>query len=153
MKCLIYIFAAALAFSLGWCARSSGGQDNAAITDTVKSTITRTEHKRDTLMLPYPMPYITQFTGDSIKVGNKFVPKEQKVYKDSNYMAWISGVCPKLDSIAVYPNTITITNDIYHTVTKYKPPKRWGIGITAGYGIGRNGLSPYIGVGISYRIY
>lgn len=153
MKCLVYIFAAALAFSLGWYARSSSGQDNAAGADTVKSTITRTEYKRDTLMIPYPMPYITQFTGDSIKVGNQFVPKEQKIYNDSNYTAWISGVRPELDSIAVYPETVYVINDVYHTITRYKPLKRWGVGITAGYGIGRNGLSPYIGVGISYRIY
>lgn len=153
MRYLIYIFIAALAFSLGWCAHSFSWQGNITKTDTINTIITKTEYKRDTLLIPYPLPYITGFTGDSIQVEDLLVPKEQKVYKDSNYMAWISGVCPKLDSIVVYPNTITITNDIYHTVTKYKPPQRWGIGITAGYGIGKNGLSPYIGIGVSYRLY
>lgn len=153
MKYLVYIFAATLAFSLGWCARSSDIQGNAIISDTVKSITTRTEYKRDTLLVPYPIPYITQFTGDSIKVGEHLVPKEQKMYRDSDYTAWISGVSPTLDSIAVYPKTVYLTNDIYHTITKYKASKKWGLGIIAGYGIGKNGLSPYVGIGISYRFY
>ena len=153
MKYLVYTFIVALAFCLGWCARFSSEHDGITKIDTIKTTLTKTEYKRDTLLIPYPMPYIAQFTGDSIKVGDQLVPKEQKVYSDSNYTAWVSGISPKLDSIAVYPRTITITNDIYHTITQYKSPRRLGIGIMVGYGIGKTGLSPYLGVGVSYRIY
>ena len=31
-------------------------------------------------------------------------------------------------------------------------PKKFGIGIQTGYGIGKNGIGPYIGIGISYNI-
>lgn len=31
--------------------------------------------------------------------------------------------------------------------------RRLDIGVTAGYGIGRSGLSPYIGVGVYYKIW
>ena len=153
MKWLVYISIAFLAFGLGWCTRSPNGRNYTVKADTVKTTSTRTEYKRDTLLIPYPMPYITQFTGDSIRVGGQLVPKEQKVYRDSNYTAWVSGVSPQLDSIAVYPETVTVTNDIYHTVTKYRQPNRISLGIMAGYGIGKNGLSPYIGLGVCYRLW
>lgn len=31
-------------------------------------------------------------------------------------------------------------------------PKRFGLGVSAGYGIGSNGLTPYIGLGINYNL-
>lgn len=153
MKNLIYIFIAALAFGLGWYSHSSK-KIKADKADTIIKTRTTTEYKRDTLFIPYPLPYITRFTGDSIKVGSQFVPKEQKAYTDdSTYTVWISGVCPNIDSVTVYPKTVYITNDVYHTLTKYKKQKRFGIGVSAGYGIGKRGLSPMVGIGIFYRIW
>ena len=55
------------------------------------------------------------------------------------------------DSIYVCSKTQTVTNDIHHTV-KIKP-RRWGLGITAGYGFGKDGFSPAVIAGISYRIW
>lgn len=80
---------------------------------------------------------------DSIKVE---IPILSKVYEDSTYTAYVSGYRANLDSIFVYPRreVITITDKAMH--------KRWSIGIQAGYGFGRNGLSPYIGIGISYNL-
>lgn len=152
MKRLVYIFIVFLSFGLGWCARSPNEQSTEKA-DTVTMETTKTMIVCDTLFVPYPMPYISQFTGDSIEIGGTLQPKEQKVYKDSNYTAWVSGVHPTLDSIAIYPKTVTITNDIYHTITKYKQPSRLSLGVIAGYGIGKNGLSPYLGLGLSYRIW
>lgn len=32
-------------------------------------------------------------------------------------------------------------------------PKRWGVGVFAGYGISKNGISPLVGVGVTYNIF
>ena len=59
---------------------------------------------------------------------------------------------PQLDSIQIYQRTEFITKEI-KTVTK---PKRWGLGLQAGYGIalhkGQIHPAPYIGVGLSYSL-
>lgn len=77
----------------------------------------------------------------------------QRVYKDSNYTAWVSGYKPSLDSIHTYNKMVYTTRTIERTVTK--PPNRWGIGINAGYGYGINSklFEPYIGVGVTYIIF
>ena len=76
------------------------------------------------------------------------LPIIQRHYADSTYEAWISGpVDPRLDSIRVFAPTTIITQRVW------KPPKRWHIGVTAGYGYGPKGFSPYIGVGVTYSIF
>lgn len=79
------------------------------------------------------------------------LPREQAFYQDTTYRAWVSGYRPALDSIEVYQNTRIVT--ITETVTE--PRRRWGFGVSAGYGIAvRQGgveLAPYVGVGISYN--
>lgn len=74
--------------------------------------------------------------------------RETKEYSSEHFRAQVSGFSPSLDWIDIFPETKTITNT---TILKEKP-KRWGIGIQAGYGISTNGLSPYIGIGISYDL-
>ena len=78
------------------------------------------------------------------------VPIERRVYQeDSLYRAVVSGWHPSLDTLMVFPKTTTIT-------IREKVPvpdrRRWGIGIQAGAGATRNGLTPYVGVGISYNL-
>lgn len=80
---------------------------------------------------------------DSVDVE---IPVTQKHYADSAYDAWVSGYLPQLDSIKVYQNTIT-----EHIYIKPKP-KRWNIGVSAGYGITPKGLQPYIGLGVTYNL-
>lgn len=76
------------------------------------------------------------------------LPITQRHYADSTYEAWVSGpVDPQLDSIRVFAPTTIITK------REWKPPKRWHIGITAGYGYGAKGFQPYIGVGVTYSIF
>ena len=81
-----------------------------------------------------------------------YLPIEQRQYGDPRYTAWVSGYRPQLDSILIYQRTEYITKEI-KTVTK---PKRWGIGLQAGYGVslhkGQVFPAPYIGVGLSYSI-
>lgn len=84
-------------------------------------------------------------SGDSAIVE---LPIIQRHYADSTYEAWVSGpVDPRLDSIRVFAPTTIITK------REWKPPKRWHIGVTAGYGYGAKGFQPYIGVGITYSIF
>ncbi|MDE7393963.1 MAG: hypothetical protein K2M80_05775, partial [Muribaculaceae bacterium] len=72
------------------------------------------------------------------------LPVEQRIYEGKDYKAWVSGVDPRLDSISV-----TARREI---VTVKKPPDKWHIGPTIGYGITPQGLQPYIGISITYSI-
>ena len=72
------------------------------------------------------------------------LPMVQNVYEDTTYRAYVSGVYPRLDSIFVYPRR--------EVVTIKKPPKRWHIGPTVGYGLTPQGFQPYIGVSVTYSI-
>ena len=87
---------------------------------------------------------------DTIRIGDTVVYREQALYADSLYKAWVSGYRPRLDSIEVYPRTIyqTVTNDVYHTIVPKK--KRWGLGVQAGYGY-PGGV--YIGLGVNYNLF
>ena len=76
------------------------------------------------------------------------LPIIQRHYADSTYEAWVSGpIDPRLDSVRVFAPTTIITK------REWKPPKRWHIGVTAGYGYGAKGFQPYIGVGITYSLF
>lgn len=78
------------------------------------------------------------------------VPIERRVYEeDSLYRAVVSGWHPSLDTLMVFPKTTTIT--IRETVP-VPDRRRWGIGIQAGAGVGKDGLTPYVGVGVSYNL-
>ena len=97
----------------------------------------------DTVNIPGSGNTGEDFIQDSAKVA---IPILSEVYGDSTYTAYVSGYRANLDSIFVYPRreVITVTDKARH--------RRWGIGIQAGCGFGRNGPSPYIGVGISYNL-
>ena len=82
---------------------------------------------------------------DSVRV---IVPITQKSYETDEYKAWVSGYEPNLDSIFVFPKTTVIHE------RSYKPPNKWHIGITGGYGYGFKSkqAEPYIGISITYSI-
>ena len=82
---------------------------------------------------------------DSVRV---IVPITQKSYETDEYKAWVSGYEPNLDSIFVFPKTTVIHEH------SYKPPNKWHIGITGGYGYGFKSkqAEPYIGISITYSI-
>ena len=105
-----------------------------AMTDTLRLPVLT----RDTLML-HDTVFVT-------------LPIEQRQYGDTRYTAWVSGYRPQLDSIHIYQQTQYITKEV-KVATK---PKRWGIGLQAGYGVslhnGQVSPAPYIGVGLSYSI-
>ena len=75
------------------------------------------------------------------------LPREEVTYTDSLYKAVISGYQPVLETIEIYSPTQTIT------IREREKASRWSVGAQAGYGFTTSGLSPYVGVGISYRIF
>lgn len=83
----------------------------------------------------------TVLVHDSIDVE---IPITQRRYDGDTYRAWVSGFRTNLDSIEVYNTTTTITRPT-------PKRKRWGLGVQAGYGYGKNGMQPYVGVGLSYN--
>lgn len=93
--------------------------------------------------------------GDSVDVT---LPVVQREYADSTYTAWVSGVqvdtlYPRLDSIQVRERIINKETIITNTIRK--KTSRWTVGLQGGYGYGFNykGFEPYVGVGLSYRIF
>ena len=76
--------------------------------------------------------------------------RQEVIYKDSTYMAVVGGIEPYLKSIESYPKTIYVNNN---TTTTIKVRSRFGLGLQAGYGYGRNGLQPYVGVGVQYNFF
>jgi len=114
--------------------------------DTVKidKPIYVTENAIDTIFL---------VINDTIRLNDTLyqtLPITQRMYeKDSIYRAWVSGYRPQLDSLLVFPKTITktITNTVYQNSSKF------GIGVTAGYGVNKTGFSPFVGIGVYYSIF
>lgn len=98
--------------------------------------------------LPYAVTGDTIIAGDTIYVP---VPILRHLFTDdTTYRAEISGYNVTLDKMEVFRRTVDRTVTIERTITP--PPKRWGLGIQAGYGINTSGqVRPYIGIGISYN--
>lgn len=118
--------------------------DTIRIRDTVRDSIPYPVVETVIQEVPELFPVYITLAGDTIHDPVYIpVPITQKEYTTDSYRAWISGYNPTLDSVWVYPETKIIR----------EKPRRFGIGVIAGYGIGRNGFSPYVGVGGFYRIW
>lgn len=129
---------------------------NATPTIVVK-TVRDTLYIHDTITAYKPVPFnvyvvdtmwvpVTVSKTDTVWAQ---LPRTAKVYQDSTYRAVVSGFRPSLDTISVYQRTkvITVTNNVRI------PPPRWSWGVQAGLGVNATGsLTPYIGVGIQYRL-
>lgn len=152
MKYLPHVLIAALAFGLGWCSRSPTG-NVVGKTDTITSINVITKVDVDTQYILFPVPYLAWIdSSDTIRISDScWHLREYKEYQDSNYYAKVSGVAPRLDEIRVYPRTIYQTEYIYRDITQ--KPKRWGIGLSAGYGVGRNGITPVLAVTVNYNLW
>lgn len=149
------VVALAAAFAIGWrvqVRRQAATECNVLSVDTVivHDTVRITEPvevSRTVYRTVYVPAVDTLTLHDTLYIR---LEREQKVYADSSYRAWVSGIRPALDSIHVYPETRYV-NTVVETVRAQKN-RHWGVGVTAGYGISTQGLVPYIGVGISYNI-
>ena len=82
---------------------------------------------------------------DSVAVE---IPIIQREYEGEGYHAWVSGYEPRLDSISIFAKR--------EVVTVREPPnrpKRWGIGVFAGYGVTPHGWQPCAGISINYNLW
>ena len=128
-------------------------------TDKEVITITDTLVLTDTIIKFQPKPYkvtiidtiyLPQQPQKPQKPQYDTLIRQEVIYKDSTYMAVVGGIEPYLKSIEIYPKTIYVNNN---TTTTIKVRSRFGLGVQAGYGYGRNGLQPYVGVGVQYNFF
>lgn len=119
--------------------------DTVVVRDTVRETVLvpkiRYLTRVDTVLLPVP--------GDTVEVP-VLVPISRKVYEGEDYRAVVSGFRASLDTLDIFRKTQTVTNTVVQRVEVPGKPKRWGIGVSAGYALTPQGVKPYIGAGISY---
>ena len=153
MKILPYILIGIACFALGWFARPGGKAVHD--TDTIQSPpIVVTKTKVDTLTLLSPQPYIAWIDNtDTMRLDSCWHLREYKEYRDSNYYVKVSGVQPRLDEVRVYPLTVYQTEYIYRDVVRKERQKRWGVGLGAGYGVGKHGLSPVVAVTVNWNLW
>ena len=151
MKRISYLLICLLGISIGLLI----GQKMSGPAEIKEIEKIKTVRITDTVKVPEPIPYLIENT-DTVYVTQMYIGngeplevpliKQTVTYSDSTYKAVISGYNPKLEYIETYNTT--------HYITEFvrEKPKKWGIGIQAGYGVGRNGLQPYVGVGVSYNL-
>lgn len=152
MKLLYYLIIAALALLLIISRRNDARNVNKGA-DTITITNTVRKIQVDTMYILSPQPYLAWIdSSDTIHASDTcYHLREYKEYSDSSYYAKVSGVAPRLDEIRVFPRTIYQTEYIYRDITQ--KPKRWGIGLSAGYGVGKNGLTPVLAVTVNYNLW
>ena len=150
---------------------------------TKTDTISVTEYKTivDTIFVDKPK-YYKEVVRDTVRL-NQFVRNEdkylvltQKEYRDSNYVAWVSGVEPQLDSIMVFNSTEYVfkTSTIEKVKTIEDKTGKWFTGaglyrldntlvpklnvvyqkkrIMVGASVGLYNKQPIYGVDINYKI-
>ena len=127
--------------------------------NTVIETRTDTLYLRDTISVSTPVyRYVTRVSVDTFRVVDTLrlrdtlfvtLDREQVEWRDSLATVWASGVRPSVDSVRHYVTERVVTQTV--TVEKVKKT-RWGVGVQAGYGAGKDGLTPYIGAGVTYNL-
>lgn len=114
---------------------------------------------RDTISVSTPV-YVTRRVVDSVLVPVRdtmmvmdtiyvVMAREQVEWVDSLCAVYASGINPQVDSVRHFVKE-TIINHYIPVVEVRKT--RWGVGIQAGAGVGKGGLTPYVGVGVSYNL-
>lgn len=84
----------------------------------------------------------TPCAADSAEVE---IPITRNVYRDSLYRAVVSGYMASLDTLEIYSRR--------EVVTVRQPPKRWHIGVSAGFGMTPSGFQPVIAATLTYSLY
>lgn len=174
MKKAVIILALLLAISAAYNiiyirARVSGGADGQARTDTVRLVDTlryvSPAPVRDTIVryvrvtapiAPQPPDTAARAVAatDTMRSINGIadtaaviIPITSRTYSTPEFTATVSGYLPSLDSITIHAPRTIITNN--PPAAKSKP---WGIGIAAGIGAGRGGITPFIGITLQYSL-
>ncbi|MBO4718962.1 MAG: hypothetical protein J5658_03710 [Prevotella sp.] len=77
------------------------------------------------------------------------LPREEVEYRDTSYRAVVSGFNPRLEELEIYQKERIVTIQTERVIK----PSPWALSVSAGYGVSTKGLTPYIGVGVSYNLY
>ena len=119
--------------------------DTLVIRDTFKVTEPKYITRRVVDSIPYPV-------GDTIRLRDTlwmYLEKEQVTWEDSLARVYASGIDPQVDSVIHFTQDQIITKEI--PVIQVKKT-RWGIGVQGGVTADKDGVIPYVGVGLSYNI-
>ena len=114
---------------------------------------------RDTIMQYKPI-FVDKINVDSVLVPVKdtivirdsvyiYMDREKIAWRDSLCEVYASGIMTSVDSVRHFQEYKYIT---FETQVPVKVRSHWGLGVNAGYGVGKGGLTPYVGVGISYNL-
>ena len=130
-----------------------------------KTPVEPPEIKVDTLVVRDTIMQYKPIFMDKIKVDSVLIPvKDTIVIRDSVYIymdrekitwrdslceVYASGIMPQVDSVRHFQEYKYITIE---TQVPVKVRSHWGLGVNAGYGVGQGGLTPYIGIGVSYNL-
>ena len=119
--------------------------DTLFIRDTIKVTepVSVTRRVVDSVLVPVTD---TLYLKDTLFV---ILEREQVTWEDSLARVYASGIQPQVDSVIHFTQEMVITQEI--PVIQVKKT-RWGVGIQAGVGAYKDGLTPYLGVGVSYNL-
>lgn len=174
MKKTVIILALLLAISAAYNiiyirARVSGGADRQTRTDTVRlvdtlryvspapvrDTIVRyvrvtapiAPQPPDTAARAVAATDTTRSISGIADTAAVIIPITSRTYSTPEFTATVSGYQPSIDSITIHAPRTIITNN--PPAAKSKP---WGIGISAGIGAGRGGITPFIGITLQYSI-
>lgn len=144
------LFVGAVCFVAGRKTAKKGGEgtivervDTLVIRDTIVAYKPKWMTKRvvDTAYVPVP-EYIVR--NDTIVA---VLEREQVMWEDSLARIYASGINPQVDSVMHYR-----TEKVINHIIPVKVNPKWGIGIQGGVGVGKGGLTPYVGVGVQYNI-
>lgn len=121
--------------------------------------------KVDTLVIRDTMMYYKPIYVDRVQLDSVLVPvldtmmihdttfvyleREKVTWRDSLCEVYASGIMASVDSVRHFQEYKYITIE---TQVPVKVKTHWGLGVNAGYGVGKGGFTPYIGVGISYNL-
>lgn len=133
------------------CPRNDQGEpptpkvDTLFIRDTFKVTepVILTRRVVDSVLVPV---HDTTKIRDTLYV---YLAREQITWEDSLARVYVSGIDPNVDSVIHFTQEMVITKEI--PVIQVKKT-RWGIGVQAGVTADKEGVLPYVGVGVSYNI-
>jgi hypothetical protein len=151
MKILQFIIIIGLFVSAFFLGRHSVNPQTIVVDSIVYDTITKTHVEHDTVWLDkivyVEMPMVVRDV-DTLRITDTVlvaIPMHNYRFQDEMYDIEATGYNVGLKRVTVYPRTE------YRTTT-INDRSRWGLGVQAGYGVSKDGLSPYIGIGVSYNI-
>ena len=99
---------------------------------------------------PLEKPDTSACVSDSLEVR---LPVVQRVYEDTTFRAYISGIEPQLDSLTLFRKTEYFSPAPDRTPATSAGRKRWHLGLSCGVGLSAGGPAPYIGIGVTYSLF